>query len=488
MNVAAWIRVFCMRQRPTNRVHLRRSTTTLLRFCLAIYVLSICNFQAFATNTERPQNVVVFLADDLGYGDLGCYGHSRIKTPNLDAFAKQGLRLTQCYSASAVCSPSRSAILTGRTPHRNGVYTWIAEGSEVHLRTSEVTLPKLLKEAGYATAHVGKWHLNGKFNDPAQPQPNDHGYDHWMATQNNAAPSHKNPTNFVRNGKAVGPLQGFSAPLVVDEAIEWLKTKRDPKKPFFLAVWTHEPHLPIEADLQFQKPYADLSEDFRQHHGDVSQLDFAFGKLMASLDEGKLTDSTVVFFTSDNGPEGDGTRNRTRGSTGGLRGRKRSMYEGGIRVPGLVRWPGHIKPDSTSGVPVVGFDLFPTILAICGVKVPADRVIDGADLTPMLTGKAQAVNRKAPLYWRLNMAPPKENLHIAMRDGDWKLLASQTFTNFELYNLKTDPHEQTDLKTKEPQRFEAMKKQLETLNAEIEKEGPDWWKRLSPNGGGPLKK
>ena len=146
----------------------------------------------------RP-NVIIFLADDLGHGDLGCYGHPRIRTPSLDGFARQGVRLTQCYSASAVCSPSRSAILTGRTPHRNGVYTWIAEGSEVHLRTSELALPKLLR-GRLRDAHVGKWHLNGKFNDPSQPQPGDHGYDHWMATQNNAAPSHKDPANFVRDG------------------------------------------------------------------------------------------------------------------------------------------------------------------------------------------------------------------------------------------------------------------------------------------------
>lgn len=450
-----------------------------------LLVLLILAPSAFA---DAKPNVIVFLADDLGYGDLGCYGHPRIKTPHLDAFAKQGVRLTQCYSASAVCSPSRSAILTGRTPHRNGVYTWIAAASEVHLRTSEVTLPKLLKASGYATCHVGKWHLNGKFNNPAQPQPNDHGYDYWLATQNNAGPSHKNPTNFVRNGQAVGKLEGFSAPLVVDEAIDWLSTKRDKTKPFFLAVWTHEPHLPIESDPQFQKPYADLPEDFQQHHGNVTQLDHAFGKLMKSLDEQKLSDTTFVVFTADNGPEGDGTKGRTRGSTGGLRGRKRSMYEGGIRVPGIVRWPGHIKAGSTSDVPVVGSDLFPTVLGLCGVKPPSDRVLDGADVLPVLTGKTPTLERKTPLYWRLNMSPPKENLHLALRDGDWKLLAAQDFKHFELYNLKADAQEKTDLKEKEAERFAAMRQRLEKLNAEIEKEGPDWWKRLSPNGGTPLKK
>jgi arylsulfatase A len=455
--------------------------------CL-LALLTLPALTAAATAAEKAPNVIIFLADDLGSGDLACYGHPRIQTPNLDAFARQGVRLAQCYSASAVCSPSRSAILTGRTPHRNGVYTWITEGSEVHLRASEITMAKLLKEAGYATCHVGKWHLNGKFNDPAQPQPNDHGYEHWMATQNNAAPSHKDPDNFVRNGKPVGKLDGFSAPLVVEEAIDWLTTKRDKAKPFFLAVWTHEPHLPIETDPQFQKPYEDLPEDFRQHHGNVTQLDHAFGKLMTALDEQKLTDTTFVVFTADNGPEGDGTRGRTRGSTGGLRGRKRSMYEGGIRVPGIVRWPGRITPGTTADAPIVGSDLFPTVLGICAVKPPSDRVIDGADVLPVLTGKAATVQRQAPLYWRLNMAPPKENLHMALRDGDWKLLAAQDFTHFELYNLKADPQETTDLKAKEPERFSALRKTLETRNAEIEQEGPDWWKRLSPNGGGPLKK
>jgi arylsulfatase A len=453
----------------------------------AFPLLTLLSFAGAAPAGPAPPNVVLFLADDLGWGDLGCYGHPAIRTPHLDAFARQGVRLTRCYSASAVCSPSRSAILTGRTPHRNGVYTWIAAGSEVHLRTSEVALPSLLRKAGYATCHAGKWHLNGKFNDPAQPQPNDHGYDHWLATQNNAAPSHKDPANFVRNGKPVGKLEGYSAPLVVAEAIDWLVNKRDKAKPFFLAVWTHEPHLPIESDPEFQKPYAALAEDFRQHHGNVSQLDHAFGRLMRALDDQKLAGDTFVFFTSDNGPEGDGTKGRTRGSTGGLRGRKRSMYEGGIRVPGLARWPGRIKPGTTLDTPVIGSDLFPTVLAACGLTPPADRTLDGADVLPALTDGV-AVSRKVPMYWRLDMAPPKEGLQVAMADGDWKLLAARDLRRFELYNLKADPRETADLQAKEPERFEAMRKRLEALHTAIEKEGPDWWRRLSPNGGGPLKK
>ena len=440
---------------------------------------------AFQAASAAP-NLILFLADDLGYGDLGCFGHPIIQTPNLDAFARQGVRLTQCYSGSAVCSPSRSALLTGRTPHRNGVYTWIAEGSEVHLRTSEVTLPSLLKKAGYSTCHSGKWHLNGLFNNPAQPQPGDHGYDWWLATQNNAAPTHENPVNFARNGQAAGPMQGYSAPLVVEEAVMWLKGKRDATQPFFLAVWTHEPHYPIKSDPKFKALYPDLTDDVqREHHANVTQMDHAFGRLMSALEEQKLTDSTFVFFTSDNGPEGDGVKSPGRGSSGGLRGRKRDVHEGGIRVPGLARWPGKIPAGSTCTVPVIGSDVFPTFLTAAGVPVPKDRVLDGVDVLSALNGSATSVERTQPLFWRLHMAPNKK---IAMRDGDWKILANLELTEFELYNLQTDPKEENDLQTKEAERFNALKAKLIAHNSAVEAEGPDWWKRLSPNGGADPKK
>ncbi len=450
---------------------------------MKLFLTLLSSFVVIHSAFSVPTNMILFLADDLGYGDLGSFGHPIIQSPNLDAFAKQGVRLTQCYSGSAVCSPSRSALLTGRTPHRNGVYTWIAEGAEVHLRTSENTLPELLKGAGYTTCHSGKWHLNGLFNDPAQPQPNDHGYDWWMATQNNAGPSHENPNNFARNGQPVGQMQGYSAPLVVSEAITWLKEKRDASKPFFLAVWTHEPHYPIKSDPKFKALYPNLTDDIqREHHANVTQMDHAFGMLMESLDEQKLTDNTFVFFTSDNGPEGDGIKSPGRGSSGGLRGRKRDMHEGGIRVPGMARWPGKIKAGSTCDVPVIGSDIFPTMLGIAGVKIPGGRTLDGVNIIPALDGTATKLERPQPLFWRLHMAP---NMKIAMRVEDWKILANETLTEFELYNLKADEKETTDLKDKEPAMFATLKARLIQHNASIDAEGPDWWKRLSPNGGKP---
>lgn len=430
-----------------------------------------------------PPNIIIFLADDLGYGDLGCFGHPVIQSPNLDAFAKQGVRLAQCYAGSAVCSPSRSALLTGRTPYRNGVYTWLAEKSEVHLRGSEVTLPLILQKAGFATAHVGKWHLNGLFNNPAQPQPNDHGYDWWMATQNNAAPTHENPANFVRNGTPVGEMQGYSAPLVVGEAVRWLREKRDPSRPFFLTVWTHEPHYPIKSDPKFKALYPQLTDDVqREHHANVTQMDDAFGQLVRALGELKLEENTFVFFTSDNGPEGDGIKSPGRGSTGGLRGRKRDLHEGGIRVPAIVRWPGKIPANSTMDVPVIGSDVLPTVLAVTGADAAAlqERTLDGVNVLPLLQGASKAVERPQPLFWRLDMAP---NAKIAMRAGDIKILADPGRGTFEMYDLKKDPQETTDLREIKSAQFAELKKRLLEHNALIEAEGPDWWKRLNPSGG-----
>ncbi len=427
---------------------------------------------SLAAETEQP-NFVIFLTDDLGWGDLGCYGHPRIQTPHLDAFAKEGVRLTQCYAACSVCSPSRAAILTGRTPYRNGVWRWIPGGSSVHLRESEITIAKLLQQRGYDTCHAGKWHLNGHFNSDQQPQPDDHGYDHWLATQNNAAPHHLNPTNFVRNGKALGKMQGPSSHIAVDEAIDWLKKRPDAKTPFFITVWTHEPHLPIESASEFMEPYADLEDEgLRQHHGNITQLDAAFGKLTTALADLGFRDDTFVMFTSDNGPEGNGTKGRTRGSTGGLRGRKRHTYEGGIRVPGIIRWPGKVKPGTESGEPVIGSDVFTTICDVMEIPLPTDRTIDGASMMPLFADKP--IERKQPLYWRNHLAPDQQR--VALRVGDWKIIGSDDLTHFELYNIEADPQEEKEQSQSQPELFAKLKEQLIAYDAAVLKEGPDWWK------------
>jgi len=418
-----------------------------------------------ATGHDRP-NIVLFLADDLGYGELGCYGNPAAITPNLDRFAAQGLRLTDCHSASSVCSPSRSSLLTGRTPYRNGVFTWIPENSPIHLRTSEVALPKLLRAAGYDTCHVGKWHLNGKFNSPEQPQPDAHGYDWWLGTQNNAAPSHAFPINFVRNGTAIGKVDDYSAPFIAKEAVTWLEQKRDTTKPFFLAVWTHEPHYPIASAERYEKLHAGIADpEERTYRANVTQLDDAFGTVMKALDELGVAANTLVFFTSDNGPEGAGDKGPGRGLAGPLRGRKRSMYEGGHRVPGIVRWPGMIEPGSTSDLAVIGSDFFPTALAAAGVEPPPDVKLDGVNLLPALAGAP--IERPEPLYWRWGGM-------VAYREGPWKIVVDEQLKKPELYDLASDLAETTDLAAREPERLSAMMRRLAAYQAEVAAEGPTW--------------
>lgn len=445
-------------------------------FCLTITVTLTT---AAAEEPQRP-NVVVFLADDMGWGDSGTYGHPLIKTPNLDKLASQGVKFTQCYSAAGVCSPSRSAILTGRTPYRNGVWRHLSGNHPAHLRSSEITYPKLLKEAGYQTCHVGKWHLNSKphFNNPDFPQPGDHGYDYWMYTHNNASPSHHNPDNFVRNGDPVGELKGYSSQLVAAEAANWLNEKRDPEKPFALSVWVHEPHSPIATDPKFSGLYD--GHENAKYMGNISQMDAALGQVMQALDDAGLSENTFLFFSSDNGPVG-----KFGGTTGGLRGGKRSDHEGGIRVPGIARWPGQIAAGTTSDVPVIGTDLFPTILQIAGVPLPQDRTIDGVDMAPSFAGKP--LERPVPLFWRTHVSPPDNR--VALRIGDWKIVGNDELTKFQLYEIQKDWKEENDLASSMPEKTEQMKNTLIELWKEIETEGPqEWWlkERQKPSRGGKL--
>ncbi len=473
----------------------RTLSTLILLLSLGTNTLSDPPARPAASDSSELPNILIILCDDLGYGDLACYGHPAIKTPRLDRLATEGLRLTACYSASPVCSPSRAGLLTGRNPNRFGIYDWIPGGHPMHLGVGEVTIAQQLQRAGYATGHFGKWHCNGKFNTPAQPQPGDQGFDHWFSTQNNAGPSHLNPGNFVRNGTPVGPTRGYSCQVVTDEAIRWLREPSRTGTPFFAYVCFHETHEPIASppELAARYPQAANAEQ-ALYYANVANVDRAVERLLAALDELGQAKRTFVLFTSDNGPETllrygpNGAR--CYGSPGPLRGMKLHLYEGGIRVPGIIRWPGHVQPGQVSDTPVCSLDLMPTLCNLAGITPATDRQLDGTNILPLLEGRP--ITRTKPLFWFYGMAlgEPK----AAMRDGDWKLLAhwdvEQTLTtvtpeaaraikkakltDFELYNLREDIAEKRNLAADQPQRVQAMAEVLRGFVSEVQHECPVW--------------
>jgi arylsulfatase A len=405
-------------------------------------VLWLC----LAAEGEVRPNVVVLFTDDQGYGDAGYLGHPKLKTPHLDKLAAGGLVLEQCYASAPVCSPSRAGLLTGQHPYRNGIRDWIPPNSGIFLPKTAPSLARLLGTAGYRTCHVGKWHLNSKM-DGTEPTPGDHGFQHWFATQNNAAPSHENPVNFVRNGKKVGPLKGNSSHLIADEAIRWLDDRKA-DEPFVLFVWFHAPHEPVAVTPDWTAPYADADpEARRQYYGCVSLMDDAVGRIVAALERKKVRERTLVFFTSDNGPETlkryKGAE-RSYGSPGNLRGMKLHLTEGGIRVPGILSWPGRIKAGKTAA-PVSNLDLLPTACELAGVALP-DAPLDGVSLVPLIDGKPLA--RKQPLYWQYDRA--LGGYRYAVRDGEWKLLADAKMNKFSLYNIISNPAETRDRSSDEP--------------------------------------
>ncbi len=437
--------------------------------CRTALLLSLCLFPC-ATHAQAPRpNIVVLLCDDLGYGDLSCFAHPDVQSPNLDRLAAEGVRLTHCYSSSPVCSASRAGLMTGRNHNRLGIRDWIPENSGIYLRDGEVTLAQVLARAGYRTCHVGKWHLNSRV-DGSEPTPGDAGFDHWLYTQNNAAPNHLDPVNFIRNGTPVGKLQGPSSHVVVDEAIAWLE-KSDAANPFFLNVWFHETHERVAAAEEFLALYPNEANLDRRHYlGDVSQMDAAVGKLTAYLDAKGLRDNTFVFFSSDNGPETLNrypTANRSHGSPGPLRGMKLHITEAGYRVPGIIRWPGHVQPGTVSAEPVCNLDILPTACALAGVPAPAERPLDGASILPMFGG--QPIQRPHPLYWQYDFALSRPWV-ISLRQGPWKLLADASLESFQLYDLSKDVGEARDQATQQPNLIQELSSVARTLHDQIEAE------------------
>jgi arylsulfatase A len=448
-----------------------------------IAIVSLCLCVPKLDAADRP-NIVVVLCDDLGYGDIECYGHPDIKTPHLNTMAKEGIRFTNFYSAAPVCSPSRVGLLTGRSPNRAGVYDFIPGGRNIFMRASEVTIPQLLKQEGYATCMSGKWHCNGKFNSAKQPQPDSAGFDHWFGTQNNASPSHENPKNFVRNGAAVGPLQGFSCQLVVDEAVTWLKDQqvKSPEQPFFMYVAFHEPHEPVASPKELVDHYlpSAKNEDQAQYFANVGNVDLAVGRLMGALKELKVDENTLVVFTADNGPE---TLNRYRrawrsyGRATPLRGMKLWTTDAGFRVAGIMRWPARIQAGQVVNHPVSSLDFLPTFCELAGATPPTDLDLDGTSFLPALENKSPV--RSKPLLWIFYNSLNERQ--VAMRDGDWKVLAklnidkcvnvttdnepevkAAELSDFQIFQITEDIGESKDLSSSMPEKLAELSQRLTT--------------------------
>jgi arylsulfatase A len=473
---------------------------------------------AESPKSDKP-NIVIFLADDLGYGDLGSYGNPIIKTPHIDKFATEGVRMTDFHSGGTVCSPSRVALLTGRNPYRSGFFYIASE--KTYLKDDEVTIAEVLKTAGYETSFWGKWHVSELEKESRNgPGPSEQGFDYWLGTTLNAFEGPENPKEFLLNGEPVGELEGWYCDVIVDEAGQWLEQKRNKDKPFFMYVSSHEPHTPVAPPASFSQPYENDSIDALEkqvkyggvarpekdilnnksaYYGTVTQLDGAFGRLMQKLRDLGLEENTIVIFTSDNGPESpvsleeslgtweDNSRDFSFGTPGEFRGMKRFPYEGGHRVPGIVRYPTVISAGTESNVLFNGTDILPTIAKLANAKIPTDRPIDGVDAFNAFLNKE--VSREVSSIW---FYPNHEDSYfrmpqMSMRSGDYTLLgylpetddptdlqnwmAENDPVRFELYDITTDPSQGIDISSEHPDLVASMKVEMTELWRAMKTEG-----------------
>jgi arylsulfatase A-like enzyme len=422
---------------------------------------------------ERP-NIIFIFADDWGWGDLGCHGHPYLKTPNIDRLAKEGTDFHRFSVASGVCSPSRTAVMTGHFPARysiDGHFAWVPSNQKRNmpdwLNPQAPLLSRFLQEGGYATAHYGKWHLA---NDmiPDSPLPTAYGIDEYGAF--NCA----GPQMFVHDD--------------VKMAIPFIERSHELGKPFFINLWMHEPHTPFHVDPKLQEEFPELDEADAIYAATLLHADIRIGELLNALDEMGITDDTLVIFSSDNGPA-RGAPNTplsltydtatglgyglgaAKGITGGRKEYKGSLMEGGIGVPFIARWPGKIpagKVDQTNILSAV--DLVPTFCELAEIDLPSDYRPDGVSQVAALKGK-KLETRKKPLFWRMTQS----RLSYAIVHENWKLVANKDFSKCELYDLVADPLESKELSSTQPEVVEELK----TLIVE-------WQKTLPATPSGPV--
>ncbi|MEQ8790912.1 MAG: sulfatase [Pirellulaceae bacterium] len=399
-----------------------------------------------------PPNILFIWADNLGYGDLGLYGSERVKTPVIDRLAADGMRFEQFYVAHTVCSPSRAALLTGRQPFRTGVTDVLRPDSPTGLAADEITIAEALREQGYATCAIGKWHVG----DQREYLPLAQGFDHYFGIPWSMD---MRPTLLLRDNEIVEDLQGDKVNNIteryVDETIEWIGKHRE--KPFFVYFNHTLPHPPINLPEEFRTPDRPIYDDA------IEQIDRQTGRLLDALRKMGLEKNTLVIFTSDNGPM------HADGSAGKLRGRIRDAYEGGVRVPFVARWPGRIARGGVVDSPAIMYDVFPTLVDLAGAELPDDRIYDGRSLRALLLGEAlDAVRRRDPFVWVYD-----DNV-TALRDGRWKLhIASRdkTLAKPELYDLERDPGESRSIAEEHPD----VARKLTAYAEEFQKQVPKVW-------------
>ena len=441
--------------------------------CLLLIFLSCLSVFA----KDRP-NIVFIFADDWGWGDLGCHGHPYLKTPNIDRLANEGTDFHRFTVASGVCSPSRAAVMTGHFPARycvDGHFAWVPSNQRRNmpdwLDTKAPLLPRFLQQAGYATAHYGKWHLA---NDmiPDSPFPSEYGYDDY-GSYNCAGPQ-----MFVHDD--------------VKSAIPFMEKSHAAGKPFFINLWIHEPHTPFHVDPKLQKLFPDLEEADNIYAATLYHADLRIGQLLDALDRMKITENTLVIFSSDNGPArgapgspitlmydsatGPGYGiGGAKGITGGRRAFKGGLLEGGIGVPFIARWPGKIpagKVDKKSIFSAV--DLLPTFCELAGAKLPASYKSDGMSQVQTLMKKGES-RRSKPLFWRISApwpaheSKPDHWVSYVVVDQQWKLCLSRDFSYFELFDLEADPLEKKNLAEKETKVATNLKKKLDNWLASLPK-------------------
>jgi arylsulfatase A-like enzyme len=423
-----------------------------IRFAIALLVASLGVAATPAGAAERPHIVVVF-ADDLGPGDLGCYGGTIAATPNIDRMAREGTRFTRYYSAAPICSPSRCGLITGMFPARWNITSYLQtrkgnRGCEQadFLDPAAPSLPRALKESGYATAHIGKWHLGGGRDVENPPKFAAYGYDEGVGTWESPEP-HPDITarDWIWSDDDKVKRWDRTA-FFVDKTLDFIA--RHKNQPCFVNLWLDDPHTPWVPGPMAAKAVKAEGNSRPNLVGVLVEMDKQVGRLMDDLPE-----NTLLFFISDNGPLPTFAGARTNG----LRGSKLSLYEGGNRLPFIARWPGHVPAGRVDETTVLGgVDLLPTLCAIAGAKLPAGAALDGEDVSRALLGRSQS--RQKPLLWEYGrnddtFAYPKgrdRSPNVAILDGSWKLLINADGTGAELYDLALDPNETNNLVSEKP--------------------------------------